>query len=191
MFKPRLLYFKQHFDMEQFILQQTREQVPGTLFLSYHGNKIELIVSSVEERSRSIWSYWLLLHSRDSRNADDWFSFSKENMFYSFNFRCKCLYYILIRLWAINIVDFIFLSTIWFNRGRLTWNSNASPQFDFLHANTKNVKSTCNWHDFELQMDGFLHIVSKEEMCITSHNPLWGSMVYRRIMTVAFLWSLQ
>ena len=54
-----------------------------------------------------------------------------------------------------------------------------------------NVKSTCYWHDFELQMHRFLHIVSKGEMCITSHSPVWRSMVYRRIMTAAFLWSLQ
>ena len=30
---------------------------------------------------------------------------------------------------AINIIDY--LSTIWYNRGRFTWNSNASPEFDF------------------------------------------------------------
>ena len=36
---------------------------------------------------------------------------------------CDYLYYILISLWAITIVDYLFLSTIWFNRGRLTWNS--------------------------------------------------------------------
>ena len=53
------------------------------------------------------------------------------------------------------------------------------------------VKPTCNWHNFELQMHRFLHIVLKGEMFITSHNPLWCSMVYRRIMTAAFLWSLQ
>ena len=53
-----------------------------------------------------------------------------------------------------------------------------------------NVKSTCNWHYLKLQMHGFLHIVSKGEMCITSHNPLWRSMVYHRIMTATFLCQL-
>ena len=105
--------------------------------LFYHGNKI----SSLEERSRSICDVILKqncrescspLHPRDFRNAD-----VKRNMFYSFNHRFECLYYILIRLRAINIVDYLFLSTICFNRGRLTWNSNASPKLDFLHANTK------------------------------------------------------
>ena len=81
---------------------------------------------------------------------------------------------------AINVVDYLFLSRKCFNRGRLIWNSKASPKFDFLHANTKytgqhhscDVKSTCNWHNFEFQMHGFPHIVSKGEMFITSHNPL-------------------
>ena len=51
-----------------------------------------------------------------------------------FNLSCECLYYmyISIRLWAINIVDFLFLPTICFNRGRLIWNSNALPKVDFL-----------------------------------------------------------
>ena len=44
--------------------------------------------------------------------------------FFSFNLRCECLNYILIRLWAINIVDYLFLSTKCINRGRLIWNSN-------------------------------------------------------------------
>ena len=55
---------------------------------------------------------------------------------------CECLYYILIILSAINIVDYLYLSTISFNRGRLTLNSNASPDFDFLHANTKYTRPT-------------------------------------------------
>ena len=56
------------------------------------------------------------------------------NRFYSFYLMCKCLYSILIRLSATNIVDYLYLLRICFNRGRLTWNSNASPEFDFLHA---------------------------------------------------------
>ena len=63
-------------------------------------------------------------------------------LFFSSQTLCKCLYYILIRLSAINIVDYLFLSTECFNRGRLIWNSNASPKFDFLHANTNYTKTT-------------------------------------------------
>ena len=33
-------------------------------------------------------------------------------------------------------------SSTYFNKGRLTWNSNASPEYDFLHASTKYTKST-------------------------------------------------
>ena len=58
----------------------------NTLFLFHHVNKIELIVSSVEERStcRSIcdvilqqicWESYSSWHPRDFRNADDWFFF--------------------------------------------------------------------------------------------------------------------
>ena len=178
----------------------------STLFLFYHGNKI----SSIEERSRWICNVILkqncrescsLLHPRDFRNADDWFSFWKWIGFYAFDLRCERLYYILVRFWAINIIDYPFLSTICFNRGRLTWNSNSSPTFDFLHSNTKYTRSTAHpkreidmqltW--LKLQMHGFLHILLKGEICtyITSHNPLWRSFVYRRKMTAAFLWSLQ
>ena len=39
------------------------------------------------------------------------------------------LLYILIRLSAINIVEYLYLSTICFNRGRLTWNSNAITKY--------------------------------------------------------------
>ena len=40
-------------------------------------------------------------------------------------------------------------------------------------------------------MHRFPHIVSKGEMCFTSYNPLGHNMVYRRIMTATFIWSLQ
>ena len=46
----------------------------------------------------------------------------------------------------------------------------------------KKVKSTCNWYDFKFQTV-FFHIVPKGDMCITPLNPLWRSVVYRRIMT--------
>ena len=46
-----------------------------------------------------------------------------------------------------------------------------------LHANTKYTRSTPHLEreicDFELQMHGSLHILSKRKMCITSHNPLY------------------
>ena len=89
----------------------------------------------------------------------------KKNRFYSFNHRCECLYYISIRLWAIIIVDYPFLSTIYFNRGRLTWNSQRLAK-DFLHV-IRNIQGqhhswsvifTCNWHDLEPYMHGFLHM---------------------------------
>ena len=37
----------------------------------------------------------------------------------------------------------------------------------------------------------FFHSVPKGEMHVTSHNPLLGSVVYRRTMIAAFLYSLQ
>ena len=52
----------------------------------------------------------------------------------------------------------------------------------------ENVKSTYDWHDFEFQMNRFFHVVPKEEVCITSRNPLWRSVVYPRIMITAILW---
>ena len=52
----------------------------------------------------------------------------------------------------------------------------------------ENVKSTCNWHAFEFQTHNFSHI---HLVFITSHNPLWCSVVYRRIITAASLWSFQ
>ena len=107
--------------------------------------------SSIEERSRSICDVKLkqncrescsLLHPRDFRNADDWFSFWKGIGFCLLILSASVLNYILIGLWAINIVDYILLSTKCFNRGRSIWNSNASPKFNFLHANTKYTRST-------------------------------------------------
>ena len=67
----------------------------------------------------------------------------------------------------------------------LTWNGNASPKFDFFTVKYEiyniyhswHVISTCNWRDSELQIHGFLHIVSKGKMCITSHNPLWHGII--------------
>ena len=50
----------------------------------------------------------------------------ERNKFYSFNLRFECLFYILIRLSAINIVQNLFLSTKCFNGGKLTSNSNSS-----------------------------------------------------------------
>ena len=50
-------------------------------------------------------------------------------------------------------------------------NSNVSLKFDFLHGkygsiqgqhNNGKVKSTGNWHYFELQMHGILHLYQKE-----------------------------
>ena len=118
-----------------------------------------------------------MLHPCDFRNAEDWYSFWKWIGFYCFNRRCKCLYYILIWFSAINIVDYLFLSTICFNRGRLTWNSNASPKLNsyMLKRNIQsqhyslNVKFTLillalasylTWFWTSNARHGFLHIVS-------------------------------
>ena len=50
--------------------------------------------------------------------------------------------------------------------------------------------SFTQWQWFWTSNSRFLHMLQKElKMCITSHNPLWRSMVYRKIMTAAFLWS--
>ena len=79
-----LLYFKQHFDTEEVILQQRREQV--LYFYSTMATKYSWSFSSLEERSRStcdviLKQNWLescfLLHPRDFRSADNWFSFCK------------------------------------------------------------------------------------------------------------------
>ena len=173
------------------------------LFIFYHGINIELIISWKEERIRSICDVLLKQNCRVApsclQECRQLVFFLKRNRFYSFNFKCECLYHILIRLWAINIVDYLLLSTISFNRGRLTWNSNALPKLIHHmlkrnvqgHHHSWNVKYTCNWHAFELQMHWFLHIMSNGKMCITSRNPLWRSMVYRRKMTAAFRWHLQ
>ena len=82
------------------------------------------------------------------------------------------------------MVDYLFFSTICFNK------LISSKLISYMligniqgQHHSWNVKFTCNWRDFELQVHGFLQIVSKGKMCITSHNPLWRSMVYRRIMT--------
>ena len=120
----------------------------------------------------------------------------KRNKLCSLNLRCECLYFTSIRLSAVDLVDYLFLPTKCFNRGKLIWNCRASPKTDFLISymlmrNIQgqhyiwNLKSTCNWYDFELHAL-FFHIVSKGEMCITSHTPLWCSMVYCRIMTATF-----
>ena len=50
---------------------------------------------------------------------------------------------------------------------------------NLLHVYTEHERSTSdqrceiytgNWHDLEFQIYGFLHVVPKEEKCITSHN---------------------
>ena len=81
--------------------------------------------------------------------------FIKEIGFSLFNLRCKCLHYtfIWIKLSAINIVAYLFLS----HREKLIWHSKASPKNDFWLANIQgqqhieNIKSTFRhyWHDFK------------------------------------------
>ena len=106
----------------------------SSIFLFYHGSKIELSFSSKEERIRSICDVILkqncrkrcsLLHPRFFQKCRQLVFFFKSNRFLSFNHRCECFYYILIRLWAIHIVDYLFFSTICFNRGRLSWKASA------------------------------------------------------------------
>ena len=112
--------------------------------------------------------------------------FLKINKFISYNLRCKCLSYILIKFLAIITVSYLFLSTKRFSRGRLIWNINASPKMisDMLIRNIQsqnhieNVKSTCYWQNFELKTHTFSHIVLQGEMCITSHNPLWRMYIF-------------
>ena len=86
--KPRLLYFKQHFDTEEVILQQPREQV--LYFYFTMATTLNWSFSSIEERSRSICDVILKQNCREScsllqpryiRNADDWFSLWKEICF--------------------------------------------------------------------------------------------------------------
>ena len=99
---------------------------------------------------------------------------------------------IIYKIWlsAINIVAYLFSSTICFNRGRLTWNSIAS--FTTIKKYTRSTPRLKR----EIYMSSNARISSHcvkwtAHLCITSHNPLWRGMVYRRIMTAAFLWSLQ
>ena len=118
------------------ILQQPQEQ--DLYFYSMTATKKSCSSSSIEEQSRSICEVILiqnwgencyLLYPRNFKNAGDWFYIYKENRFYSFNQRCKCLYYILLKLPAINNVVDICLSMKCFIRGSLIWNSNASPKW--------------------------------------------------------------
>lgn len=50
----------------------------------------------------------------------------------------------------------------------------------------ENLNLTCNWLDFELQMHGMLHIVSKKEISITSHDPLWCSIEWFELIYVYY-----
>ena len=75
----------------------------STLFSFYH-SKQKRSLSSLEERSTSIcaviliqkcWVSRSLLHSRNLRNADDWFSLKKYVLFFLYNVqtlgnRCEC-----------------------------------------------------------------------------------------------------
>lgn len=107
-------------------------------------NKTELIFSSIEERNLSICDIipCSLLHPRNFYDCRPLIFFMKRNRFCSFTLRCECIYYISIRLSAIGIVDYLFLSTKCSNRGRLIWNSHASPIYNVLNANTKYTRST-------------------------------------------------
>ena len=97
-----------------------------------------------------------LLHPRERRRL---VLFLKRNLFYSFTLRCECVYYILIWLSAVNIVDYLMYSyqlTKFFNRGRLIWNSNASPKMNssILISIQGQHQIYMYWHDFER----FFHI---------------------------------
>ena len=82
------------------------------------------------------------------------------------------LYYMLIKLSAINISVYLILSTKCFNKGRLIWNSNTLPKTisDMLKRNIQdqhyieNVTSTCNWHDFDLQKQIFLYCAKRRDV---------------------------
>ena len=73
-------------------------------------------------------------------------------------------------------------------------NSNVSPKkCKILIRNIqgqqqiKDVKSTCNWHDFKVLFHGLLEIVRKGEVCITSRKPFWRSVVYGHVILMNFL----
>ena len=120
----------------------------------------------------------------------------KRKMLYSIDLMCKCLsickgIFRIVSNWKFCC---LILKCYTCNRGRLMWNSNTSHKkwyltckYEIYKVNSKNMKSSCNWHDFEFQTHRVFHIVPKGEVCIT----LWRTMVYRRIMTKASLWSLQ
>ena len=71
-------------------------------------------------------------------------------------------------------------------------------KFNFLHANTKytvnTTSETWNLHVIDMILNfkctDFLTLCQKER-CVSLLNPLGHNMVYRRIMTAAFIWSLQ
>ena len=131
------------------------------------------------------------------------FLFKKKHVLY---FKSNMQVFVLCIKWfcfiSINLSAINFYANQWNNReGGLIWNIRLHLKmisYMFLRnihvqyqSNIKNVKTTCNRHNFEFQTHGFLHIVPKEEVCITSHNLMRRSMVYGRILTAAFLWSLQ
>ena len=71
-------------------------------------------------------------------NADGWVFFRKEIGSILLILGANvCIIYWFDYWSAIKIVDYLFLSTKCSDRWRSAWNSNASPKFDFLHANTK------------------------------------------------------
>ena len=112
-----------------------------------------------------------LLHLSKLKTRTIGFIFFKKSVD-SFNQRCKCLYYILMKLPLINIVVYLCLSSKCFNRGRLIWNSNASPTWFLTRKYDIDVFTLC-------QKEGCVSILA--------HNQFWRSMVYRRIMTAASL----
>ena len=125
------------------------------------------------------------------------FLFKKKCLlFYFFNLRCSCLYYIyaqsifcivLTRLSAICFIANLFFKRN-FKRGELNLELQCFTQ--------KIIFPTClNWtnkvtsrlemwnlrvidNDFAFQVYGFLHIVQKGEVWITSHRLLWRSLVF-------------
>ena len=114
--------------------------------------------------------------SRDVRNAYGWFTFQKEIWFIlliecaSVCTICEVFFFCFIRNYLSAYLD-LFLSTKCYNRQRLMWNSNTSHKMisNMLIRNMqrqdyiKNVKSTCNWHDFEFQTHVFFSNCAKRK----------------------------
>ena len=114
------------------------------------------------------------------------FLFLKE-IFFSFNLRCNvCTMNSHINKTNSNWFSCLLKSNC-YSRGKLIWKSNSSPMIYKVNTTLK----TWNIHAITMVLNlnrrEFFTLCTKE----ISKNQLWGNVIYRGIITVAFLWSWQ